>query len=73
MSSKDIKLQTDSLLGLSWDQQEKDTISRLVKHLIDYRMMIPGYLKEDILSILKIAKNLKIDYEKLLQEKSDFS
>jgi hypothetical protein len=69
MSSKDIKLQTDSLLELSWEQQERDTISRLVKHLIDYRMMIPGYLKEDILSILKIAKKLKIEYEELLQEK----
>lgn len=69
MSSKDIKSQTDSLLDLEWDQEEKDTISRLVKYLIDYRLMIPGYLKQDILFILKIAKKLKIDYEELLQEK----
>lgn len=68
MSSKDIKLQSESLLELSWEQEERDTISRLVKHLIDYRLMIPGYLKEDILCILKIAKKLKI-----LEEKSDFS
>lgn len=73
MSSKDIKIQSDSLLELNWEQEEKNTISRLVKQMIDYRMMIPGYLKEDILSLLKIANKLKRDYEELLQEKSDFS
>jgi hypothetical protein len=73
MSSKDIKIQSDSLLELNWEQEEKDTISRLVKQMIDYRMMIPGYLKEDILSLLKLANKLRRDYEELLKEKSDFS
>jgi hypothetical protein len=68
-----LKLESQSLLEMGWSPEEKELISRLVKHMIDYRRLIPSYLKEDILALFKMAKKLRKEYEILESVKSDFS
>jgi hypothetical protein len=55
----------ESLLDKDWTDEEKVLLKKLSDNLIYYKKLIPNTLKGDIIAILKIANNIKSDYENI--------
>ena len=56
------------LLEKDWANEEKILIQRLLDNLNSYKSFITKSLKQDITSVLKLASNIKDDYDTLKQK-----
>lgn len=58
------------LLEKDWTDEDKVLIQRLLDNLNSYKSFITKSLKQDITSVLKLASNIKDDYDTLKRKMS---
>lgn len=71
MSSQEIIIEGDLLLENNWTEEEKELIKRIMKNVLTYKTLMPKGLKADIVAILKLAKNVKQEYDLLKSSITD--
>lgn len=57
------------ILEQKWNEEEKETIERVIKSVCSYKRLMTKALKDDVLKIVDICIKVKLQLEECLENK----